>query len=115
MIRRPPRSTRTDTLFPYTTLFRSVQLHVDARVLGGGDPVQHLRQTAPAGDLGELVGIERVDRHVDAANAEPRQLGRVARERAAVGGDGGTVGGAACDVARTVANVRAPGGDRVVR
>src|SRR3546814_18673798 len=27
MIRRPPRSTRTDTLFPYTTLFRS--LHVD--------------------------------------------------------------------------------------
>src|SRR3546814_7072006 len=28
MIRRPPRSTRTDTLFPYTTLFRSsVDLH----------------------------------------------------------------------------------------
>src|SRR3546814_1388968 len=26
MIRRPPRSTRTDTLFPYTTLFRSPQL-----------------------------------------------------------------------------------------
>src|SRR3546814_17663263 len=26
MIRRPPRSTRTDTLFPYTTLFRSVAL-----------------------------------------------------------------------------------------
>src|SRR3546814_7090924 len=25
MIRRPPRSTRTDTLFPYTTLFRSLQ------------------------------------------------------------------------------------------
>src|SRR3546814_16470013 len=25
MIRRPPRSTRTDTLFPYTTLFRSIQ------------------------------------------------------------------------------------------
>src|SRR3546814_3410154 len=25
MMRRPPRSTRTDTLFPYTTLFRSVQ------------------------------------------------------------------------------------------
>src|SRR3546814_8590134 len=29
MIRRPPRSTRTDTLFPYTTLFRSVdRLHL---------------------------------------------------------------------------------------
>src|SRR3546814_8558172 len=26
MIRRPPRSTRTDTLFPYTTLFRSVSV-----------------------------------------------------------------------------------------
>src|SRR3546814_2426722 len=31
MIRRPPRSTRTDTLFPYTTLFRSVEkFFVDA-------------------------------------------------------------------------------------
>src|SRR3546814_9841956 len=28
MIRRPPRSTRTDTLFPYTTLFRSVACHI---------------------------------------------------------------------------------------
>src|SRR3546814_4302033 len=27
MIRRPPRSTRTDTLFPYTTLFRSPEGH----------------------------------------------------------------------------------------
>src|SRR3546814_16178066 len=30
MIRRPPRSTRTATLFPYTTLFRSVEAFVDA-------------------------------------------------------------------------------------
>src|SRR3546814_9105219 len=32
MIRRPPRSTRTDTLFPYTTLFRSARqpAHMDA-------------------------------------------------------------------------------------
>src|SRR3546814_16349768 len=30
MIRRPPRSTRTDTLFPYTTLFRSSGLRVIA-------------------------------------------------------------------------------------
>src|SRR3546814_12865600 len=29
MIRRPPRSTRTDTLFPYTTLFRSQRAGVD--------------------------------------------------------------------------------------
>src|SRR3546814_7839207 len=52
MIRRPPRSTRTDTLFPYTTLFRSNFLyhemmshpalftHADPKqvvVIGGGD------------------------------------------------------------------------------
>src|SRR3546814_20439560 len=29
MIRRPPRSTRTDTLFPYTTLFRSIEGRAD--------------------------------------------------------------------------------------
>src|SRR3546814_14510261 len=29
MIRRPPRSTRTDTLFPYTTLFRSIRFRSD--------------------------------------------------------------------------------------
>src|SRR3546814_4794021 len=31
MIRRPPRSTRTDTLFPYTTLFRSSASRREAR------------------------------------------------------------------------------------
>src|SRR3546814_15143947 len=39
MIRRPPRSTRTDTLFPYTTLFRSAEadiLLID-EILGVGD------------------------------------------------------------------------------
>src|SRR3546814_15841967 len=39
MIRRPPRSTRTDTLFPYTTLFRSLppgrlELFADVAALG---------------------------------------------------------------------------------
>src|SRR3546814_14511361 len=33
MIRRPPRSTRTDTLFPYTTLFRSSSLPMSDRTL----------------------------------------------------------------------------------
>src|SRR3546814_11519775 len=52
MIRRPPRSTRTDTLFPYTTLFRSdarVQW-VDAVGLGVGGDVQ---QPGLRGDLAE--------------------------------------------------------------
>src|SRR3546814_5164025 len=38
MIRRPPRSTRTDTLFPYTTLFRSV---ADADDRDADFPVAH--------------------------------------------------------------------------
>src|SRR3546814_10094649 len=38
MIRRPPRSTRTDTLFPYTTLVRSFGVEMDPRLghRGGG-------------------------------------------------------------------------------
>src|SRR3546814_14999152 len=44
MIRRPPRSTRTDTLFPYTTLFRS-QPH-DAAARQGEGP---LRSIEPQG------------------------------------------------------------------
>src|SRR3546814_8994861 len=41
MIRQPPRSTRTDTLFPYTTLFRSLLRHVDRdpRLRGVGEVV----------------------------------------------------------------------------
>src|SRR3546814_21087429 len=36
MMRRPPRSTRTDTLFPYTTLFRSLtRKEIDAGALAG--------------------------------------------------------------------------------
>src|SRR3546814_16203155 len=34
MIRRPPRSTRTDTLFPYTTLFRSIGSTEDIALFG---------------------------------------------------------------------------------
>src|SRR3546814_3727265 len=34
MIRRPPRSTRTDTLFPYTTLFRAVGVQAERAVFG---------------------------------------------------------------------------------
>src|SRR3546814_17755769 len=46
MIRRPPRSTRTDTLFPYTTLFRSqlpARRHARRGGGGGGRP----RRRAP--------------------------------------------------------------------
>src|SRR3546814_17402459 len=38
MTRRPPRSTRTDTLFPYTTLFRSRSGSIRTRPTPGGPP-----------------------------------------------------------------------------
>src|SRR3546814_7335202 len=47
MIRRPPRSTRTDTLFPYTTLFRS-SIRSGAGELGGR--VQSLSAQHAGGD-----------------------------------------------------------------
>src|SRR3546814_20630229 len=60
MIRRPPRSTRTDTLFPYTTLFRSPRRSREAH-----DPV-HRRgpsfQQSPAGRASARSG-ERSEEH----------------------------------------------------
>src|SRR3546814_166662 len=41
MIRRPPRSTRTDTLFPYTTLFRSIGFELDDTLVRGLDYYTH--------------------------------------------------------------------------
>src|SRR3546814_12812167 len=54
MIRRPPRSTLTDTLFPYTTLFRSPQLSLAKRFAQGSqtDRFKGLALTrAPGGTL----------------------------------------------------------------
>src|SRR3546814_1738462 len=44
MIRRPPRSTRTDTLFPYTTLFRSRLDSNDENAGGSMGALQHQRE-----------------------------------------------------------------------
>src|SRR3546814_3491697 len=54
MIRRPPRSTRTDTLFPYTTLFRS---DVHQTILARRD--RHERTEVH--DLGNLAFVDRAD------------------------------------------------------
>src|SRR3546814_2803829 len=65
MIRRPPRSTRTDTLFPYTTLFRS-ESWTPARIIiaglatgflaGRADPARVLKQLGSGGRWIQLVG-----------------------------------------------------------
>src|SRR3546814_17655618 len=59
MIRRPPRSTRTDTLFPYTTLFRSVEVEtvsgnitIDSR----GERVNRLSSSTVSGNATLQVG-----------------------------------------------------------
>src|SRR3546814_16092848 len=80
MIRRPPRSTRIDTLFPYTTLFRSVREIAEKAV----QLVEALVVEADVGDHRDIGAIER-DRpvaFVDLADVG----GRVAAERAGEGG-----------------------------
>src|SRR3546814_7432373 len=52
MIRRPPRSTRTDTLFPYTTLFRSGVDLFGLRLIGGDRAVPERARTERFGLLG---------------------------------------------------------------
>src|SRR3546814_3566903 len=60
MIRRPPRSTRTDTLFPYTTLFRSLREDDDQRILAQkGRFSAHIR----AGDKRTSTPRERSEEH----------------------------------------------------
>src|SRR3546814_11063726 len=68
MIRRPPRSTRTDTLFPYTTLFRSSIFC-----------------------LGRAMIEDRVTATVEAALYQPRSLRHFISGVRIVGEDGGEV------------------------
>src|SRR3546814_8918637 len=81
MIRRPPRSTRTDTLFPYTTLFRS---EAPALQLGQG---AGLLDPDPVADLG-LVGLVV---HVELLGAHHRLLVERVRLPGRDGYDGGLV------------------------
>src|SRR3546814_5580849 len=93
MIRRPPRSTRTDTLFPYTTLFRSgrdrgiatisaridleTERAIDAEVVPVGDKDEGtpVRGRAEAGDDGGPIGG-------DLKPVEALEVGGVAELRA---------------------------------
>src|SRR3546814_4007264 len=68
MIRRPPRSTRTDTLFPYTTLFRS---GFKARGAGG----------LPSATAPPRLQLRRRDEQIQGAAPRPRLEGRGAGPR----------------------------------
>src|SRR3546814_14727334 len=58
MIRRPPRSTRTDTLFPYTTLFRSVRGRSPG-LSGRADGQSEVAGGNTRGDCGRLPALHR--------------------------------------------------------
>src|SRR3546814_13936285 len=86
MIRRPPRSTRTDTLFPYTTLFRSRPARARAccRLPSGADRGGYCRRprvNTPAENVGSFLlrryretsaGTASADRHYCAGNPDAR-------------------------------------------
>src|SRR3546814_20149829 len=78
MIRRPPRSTRTDTLFPYTTLFRSLR---GPPFRAPGNVMRSDRGSVPARSA-RAIGAGAVDeaRHLslrrDRLRSEERRVGK---------------------------------------
>src|SRR3546814_14571314 len=64
MVRRPPRSTRTDTLFPYTTLFRSPERAGSEPGLGVGRLAADLEIEAGIGLEETLVGRRAVEEYL---------------------------------------------------
>src|SRR3546814_3556467 len=60
MIRRPPRSTRTDTLFPYTTLFRSTRLTDGRRTLQAEFPTAAINLLITTMQDGGRLVLEKV-------------------------------------------------------
>src|SRR3546814_18338342 len=71
MIRRPPRSTRTDTLFPYTTLFRSAyRLHQPRHCCA------HVREVEPRLERFLLIPQCEHARHQSRWRSEERRVGK---------------------------------------
>src|SRR3546814_15839144 len=64
MIRRPPRSTRTDTLFPYTTLFRSLGREAgDGVLVIGGLAAGELRVSSASTICSGVLSSDRSEEH----------------------------------------------------
>src|SRR3546814_20313605 len=86
MIRRPPRSTRTDNLLPYTTLFRSIDREPRVALAAADERLDHPRQTRGARlDPGGRRGQARVPRSRawqgqdgPRRDARPARIGRAA-------------------------------------
>src|SRR3546814_19673269 len=78
MIRGPPRSTRTDTLFPYPTLFRSGEIGGVDGPLGQGDATAEGGRFEREAGLAEMRAARGVGA-VDAGGAQPHRPVRAAR------------------------------------
>src|SRR3546814_9833612 len=92
MIRRPPRSTRTDTLFPYTTLFRSTRRQ-QARKRNG-------RSAGPCGPYRQGRRLGR------AASGQCADFGRNRTQVGSCSGKGGDDGGPSCQHFRSLRAIR---------
>src|SRR3546814_19298163 len=84
MIRRPPRSTRTYTLFPYTTLFRSRQYTLDRKQFGRPLDANQLIQKTLADMQTEItIGLQaclRLGRLLDDGRAAPEAISLCKRQ-----------------------------------
>src|SRR3546814_10132670 len=74
MIRRPPRSTRTDTLFPYTTLFRS---HIERLLMLGDFGFELLHRFGVLVALGDHQGSTRLGERSEEHTSELQSLMRI--------------------------------------
>src|SRR3546814_599102 len=92
MIRRPPRSTRTDTLFPYTTLFRSkIDEVVTLKVLSGREVSipysRKMEENSLAGDrrkISSLIHHSEVKQRVSDITARDENRGNIFSHRSKV-------------------------------
>src|SRR3546814_2734804 len=82
MIRRPPRSTRTDTLFPYTTLFRShrnsepgVTIITRTRDNSNRKQTRYIAPIPPAVELRQIIGPHQPDEPPLGVSADQRAEG----------------------------------------
>src|SRR3546814_9208887 len=93
MIRRPPRSTRTDTLFPYTTLFRSFQVGVHilrhkSDVDASGRALSDIAEVALRGLYGPVVeDLARAHGHLAGSGLAVVALGKLGSREMTVSSD----------------------------
>src|SRR3546814_6878375 len=90
MIRRPPRSTRTDTLFPYTTLFRSDDRDGKAAMLAELSPRRQyadedIRKMAVARDQPLEIGVGDAQDLAVGAHFDARQVALPGQDRQVAG------------------------------